>query len=118
MWQRYKLDVIGDRRKPMSSRRGDMRVLVDGRCERLEKPEQLGAGVRRVRQVLRRHAGALWDRPFDASFGWNEILKGRQAHRHALSLQKMNLSPVQRVALEAYLSGCRTARRTRRRTSR
>jgi len=61
--QRYKLDVIetpeanvepgGARRRP---------------CQRLEKPEQLGAVFGAFGKYFA-DAGALWDRPFDASFG-------------------------------------------------
>jgi monoamine oxidase len=100
--QRYKLDVIETPEANVEPG-GDVRVLVDGRCERLEKPEQLGAVFGAFGKYFA-DAGALWDRPFDASFGWNEIMKDDKLTATAV-LQKMNLSPVQRVALEAYLSG-------------
>jgi monoamine oxidase len=100
--QRYKLDVIETPDGNVEPG-GDVRVLVDGRCERLEKPEQLGA-LFGVFTKYFADAGAIWDRPYDAAHSWKEIAKKDKLTAKDV-LQKMDLTPVQRVALESYVSG-------------
>lgn len=81
----------------------ELRVLVDGRCEVLTKPEQLMPVVGAINRYFA-DAGRYWERPYDASFQWNELVKA-DGLSAAQVLQKMDLTPVQRVAVEAYAAG-------------
>ncbi|RJG26437.1 flavin monoamine oxidase family protein [Massilia cavernae] len=100
--QRYKLDVV-ETPKGRVAPGVEIRILVEGRCEILDKPEQIGPVIGVVNKYFA-DARRYWERPYDASFRWNELLKGDKLS--ALNaIQDMSLTPVQRVALEAYAAG-------------
>jgi pseudooxynicotine dehydrogenase len=100
--QRYGLDVI---ETPIGKLEPGtvVRVLVDGRCEVLETLEQLGPVFSAFGKYFS-DAGSFWERPYDVSFRWKEIVRGDQVTAQDVA-QKMDLTPVQRVALGAYLAG-------------
>lgn len=100
--QRYKLGVIETpigHVEPGTS----VRVLVDGRCEILETPEQLGPVFGAFSKYFT-DAGDFWERPYDVSFRWKEIIKNDKVTSQNAT-QKMTLTPTQKVALESYLAG-------------
>lgn len=101
--QRYRLDVVET--PEQSAAQTDMTtiVLVDGRRETLESPEQLGKVFGAFTRYFQ-DAASLWERPYEASFRWKEIAK-RDGLSVETVLQSMALSPTQRVVLESYLAG-------------
>ncbi|AMO24110.1 NAD(P)/FAD-dependent oxidoreductase [Ramlibacter solisilvae] len=100
--QRYKLEVeeTPDGKVEPGA---ELRVLVDGRCEVLNKLEQLAPVLGAINKYFA-DAGQYWERPYDASFQWSEILKADKLNAGQV-VQKMNLTPIQRVAVEAYAAG-------------
>ncbi|RJF91871.1 flavin monoamine oxidase family protein [Noviherbaspirillum saxi] len=101
--QRYQLDVVETPKGKIVEPGTTLKVLVDGRCETLDKPEQLGPVFGAFNKYFA-DASAIWERPYDTAFCLPEVLK----HEKLSALdaaQKMNLTPVQRVVLEAYLMG-------------
>ena len=100
--QRYALEV--DETPTGSVQPGaELRVLVDGRCEVLNRPEQLGPAVAAINQLFAT-AQRYWERPYDSAYQWNDILKADPLSA-AQALQEMTLTPLQRVVAEAYAAG-------------
>lgn len=101
--QRYNLPVVETPEGQTGHAGLQLRVLVDGRCEVLETMEQLGPVLQAISKYFG-DAGTYWERPWDASFRWEEILKGDKLSA-ADVVQKMDLTPTQRVVVSAYASG-------------
>ncbi len=101
--QRYGLEVEETPTGQLDEQVATLVALVDGRREVLDKPEQLGPVFKAFGQFFEK-AGELWERPFDASFRWKEIAAYDKVNGYD-TLQKMALSRVQKVALEAYVAG-------------
>ncbi len=100
--QRYKLDVVetpNENVEPGSN----IVVLVDGKREHLDTPEKLGAVFGAFNKYFS-DSEAIWERPYDSAFTRKTILANDNLSTLDAA-RKMDLTPVQRVALEAYLSG-------------
>jgi len=101
--QRYKLEVVETPEMSVNPTGDTVVVLVDGRREHLETPEQLGPLVEAFDKYFG-NANTFWERPYDASFHWKEIVKGDKLTAKDV-LQKMDFSPLQKVAVESYVTG-------------
>jgi hypothetical protein len=101
--QRYKLEVIETPDNVDRSAPQEVVVLVDGRREYLDTPEKLSAVFGAFYKYFG-DAGSFWERPYDAPHQWQKIL-GSDKVTAGQVLQKMDLTPTQRVALEAYMAG-------------
>jgi monoamine oxidase len=100
--QRYKLEVEETPDGTVEPG-AELRVLVDGRCEVLTRLEQLMPVLGAINKYFA-DAGKYWERPYDASFQWRKILEADKLSA-AQVMQKMDLTQVQRVAVEAYAAG-------------
>lgn len=101
--QRYKLEVVETPDHVDRSAPQDVIVLVDGKREYLDTPEKLGAVFGAFYKYFG-DAEAFWERPYDLAHQWKQVLKGDKLTSGEV-LQKMDLTPTQRVALEAYMAG-------------
>jgi len=101
--QRYQLEVIETPDNVDRSAPQEVVVLVDGRREYLDTPEKLGAVFGAFYKYFG-DASAFWERPYDAQHQWKQILASDKLTSGEV-LAKMDLTPAQRVALEAYMAG-------------
>lgn len=100
--QRYRLEVEETPEGKVAPG-AELRVLVDGRCEVLNTLAQLAPVMAGINTYFA-DAGQYWERPYDASYQWDRILQADGLNA-TQALQKMNLTSVQRVAVEAYAAG-------------
>ncbi|MEJ8858810.1 FAD-dependent oxidoreductase [Variovorax robiniae] len=100
--QRYKLEVEETPDGTIDPG-AELRVLVEGRCEVLTRTEQLMPVLGAINKYFA-DVGQYWERPYDAAFQWNDLLKADKLSA-AQVIEKMQLTPVQRVAVEAYAAG-------------
>ncbi len=100
--QRYKLEVEETPNGGVEPG-VELRVLVDGRCEVLNRPEQLAPVVGAINRYFG-DAGKYWERPYDASHQWAAIVDADKLSTPDV-LARMSLGPLERVAIEAYMAG-------------
>lgn len=98
--QRYKLEVI---ETPEANVDGgtDVVVFADGRRHLLDEhtaPEVFG-GI----DTYFASAAKMWEHPYDAAHGWQAIAAA-DSRSSAAVLDTMQLTPLQRAALEAYVA--------------
>lgn len=77
-------------------------VLVDGRVEVLETDEQL-VQIAKAFMAYFAEAKHVWERPYDMANSWKEIL-ARDGLNLPDTIGRANLSLVQRVVVESYLT--------------
>ncbi|MEJ8822636.1 NAD(P)/FAD-dependent oxidoreductase [Variovorax humicola] len=100
--QRYQLEVTETPELAIAPDGNAIMALVDGRCETLGA-EQLGQVFAAFGKYFG-DAGVLWERPYDVAYHWKNIVANDKLSARD-AMQKMSLTPVQRVVLEAYLAG-------------
>jgi pseudooxynicotine oxidase len=100
--QHYGLEVIETPDVAGEPLQDNVVVLADGKRHVLESAEDFGQIADAVDKYFG-GAAAQWERPYDASFQWSEILKNdKRSARDAMN--HLDLSPVQRVVLESYVT--------------